>query len=58
MLIAAATKAPDEPSESAKLVWDNYYANHQNNQAFRKLKVADSWEVVPHWWKVLGSACR
>lgn len=41
MLIAAATKAPDEPSESAKLVWDNYYANHQGNQAFRKLKVAD-----------------
>lgn len=41
MLIAAATKAPDEPSEAAKLVWDNYYANHQDNQAFRKLKVAD-----------------
>lgn len=41
MLIAAATKAPDEPSESAKLVWDNYYANHQDNQAFRQLKVAD-----------------
>lgn len=41
MLIAAATKAPDEPSESAKLVWNNYYANHQGNQAFRKLKVAD-----------------
>ncbi len=41
MLMAAATKAPDEPSESAKLVWDNYYANHQDNQAFRKLKVAD-----------------
>jgi hypothetical protein len=36
MLIAAATKAPDEPSESAKLVWDNYYANHQNNQAFNE----------------------
>ena len=41
MLIAAATKAPDEPSEAAKLVWDNYYANHQDNEAFRKLKVAD-----------------
>lgn len=41
MLIAAATKAPDDPSEAAKLVWDNYYANHQNNEAFRKLKVAD-----------------
>jgi hypothetical protein len=41
MLIAAATKAPDDPSEAAKLVWDNYYANHQDNEAFRKLKVAD-----------------
>ncbi len=41
MLIAAATKAPDEPSEAAKLVWDNYYANHQDNQAFKNLKVAD-----------------
>lgn len=41
MLIAAATKAPDDSSEAAKLVWDNYYANHQNNEAFRKLKVAD-----------------
>jgi putative DNA methylase len=41
MLIAAATKAPDEASEAAKLVWDNYYANHQDNEAFKKLKVAD-----------------
>lgn len=41
MLIAAATKAPDDSSEAAKLVWENYYANHQDNQAFRKLKVAD-----------------
>ncbi len=41
MLIAAATKAPDEPLEAAKTVWENYYANHQNNEAFKKLKVAD-----------------
>lgn len=41
MLIAAATKAPEEPSEAAKLVWDNYYANHQHNPAFSNLKVAD-----------------
>ncbi len=41
MLIAAATKAPDDPSEASKIVWDNYYANHQENEAFRKLKVAD-----------------
>jgi adenine-specific DNA methylase len=41
MLIAAATKAPDEPAEAAKLIWDSYYGNHQKNEAFRKLKVAD-----------------
>lgn len=41
MLIAAATKAPDDKSHSAKLVWDNYYANHQKKGAFKHLKVAD-----------------
>ena len=41
MLIAAATKAPDDPLEAAKTVWDAYYANHQDNAAFRNLKVAD-----------------
>ena len=41
MLIAAATKAPEDPSHAAKLVWDNYYANHQKNSAFEHLKVAD-----------------
>ncbi len=41
MLIAAATKAPDDPSEAARLVWDSYYGKHQNNEAFSKLKVAD-----------------
>ena len=41
MLIAAATKAPDEPSNSAKLVWDNYYANHQKRGAFKDIEVAD-----------------
>ena len=41
MLIAAATKAPDDSSEAAKLVWDAYYGNHQKNEGFRKLKVAD-----------------
>jgi putative DNA methylase len=41
LLIAAATKAPDDPSQSAKLVWDNYYANHQKKGAFKHLKVAD-----------------
>ncbi len=41
LLLAAATKAPDDPAEAAKLVWDAYYGNHQSNNAFRKLKVAD-----------------
>jgi len=41
LLIAAATKAPDDPSHAAKLVWDNYYGNHQKKGAFKHLKVAD-----------------
>jgi putative DNA methylase len=41
MLIAAATKAPEDASYAAKLVWDNYYANHQKKGAFKNLKVAD-----------------
>jgi adenine-specific DNA methylase len=41
MLIAAATKAPEDKSHAAKLVWDNYYANHQKKGAFTHLKVAD-----------------
>ena len=40
-LIAAATKAPDDPAEAAKTVWESYYGNHQKNEAFKKLKVAD-----------------
>ena len=41
MLISAATKAPDDTGHAAKLVWDNYYANHQKKGAFSHLKVAD-----------------
>ena len=41
MLIAAATKAPEDLSHAAKLVWDNYYANHQKRGGFKELKVAD-----------------
>lgn len=40
-LIAAASRAPNDTAETAKMVWDNYYANHQDNEAFQKLKVAD-----------------
>ena len=41
MLIAAAAKAPADSAHAAKLVWDNYYANHQKKGAFSHLKVAD-----------------
>lgn len=40
-LIAAAAKAPEDQAEAAKMVWENYYCNHQNNAAFKNLKVAD-----------------
>jgi putative DNA methylase len=41
MLIAAATKAPDDKTQTSKTVWTNYYANHQKRGAFKHLKVAD-----------------
>ena len=41
LLIAAATKAPEDPEKTSKKVWEAYYANHQNNEAFSLLKVAD-----------------
>jgi adenine-specific DNA methylase len=41
MLIAAATEAPDDPHESAKIVWDHYYCNHQKAGSFKKLRVLD-----------------
>jgi adenine-specific DNA methylase len=41
MLIAAATKAPDDSAHAAKAVWENYYANHQKKGSFRGLKITD-----------------
>ena len=41
MLIASTVKAPEDPSEAAKHVWDAYYGNHQRKSAFKHLKVAD-----------------
>lgn len=41
MLIAAATKAPVDTALAAKLVWENYYSNHQKKGAFKHLTVAD-----------------
>lgn len=41
MLIAAATKAPDDEQHAAKTVWDSYYANHQKRGSFKDVKVAE-----------------
>lgn len=41
MLIAAATKCPDDPSEAAKAVWEHYYCNHQKAGKFSNLKVLE-----------------
>ncbi len=41
MLLAAATKAPEGNESASGIIWDAYYGNHQKNEAFRKLKVAD-----------------
>ena len=41
LLIAAATEAPEDPEEAAKLVWDHYYANHQKAGSFRGLRVLE-----------------
>ncbi|MGH7960493.1 MAG: DUF1156 domain-containing protein, partial [Candidatus Binatia bacterium] len=41
MLLAASMKAPNDPAQAAKAVWDVYYANHQKKGALSHLKVAD-----------------
>ncbi|GAB6890509.1 DUF1156 domain-containing protein [Geobacillus stearothermophilus] len=41
MLLAAAMKAPDDPIDAAKKVWEVYYGNHQKKGALSHLKVAD-----------------
>lgn len=41
MLIAAATKAPDDEQRASKIVWDAYYANFQSRGSFKGIKVAD-----------------
>lgn len=40
-LLAAASKAPAENESASGLIWRAYYGNHQKNDAFRKIKVAD-----------------
>lgn len=41
MLLAAATKAPEGNESASGLIWNAYYGNHQKNESFRNLKVAD-----------------
>jgi len=41
LLLAGSMKAPGDPSEAAKAVWDTYYCNHQKKGALKHLKVAD-----------------
>lgn len=41
VLLAAAMKAPDNPMEAAKAVWDVFYGNHQKKRALSHLKVVD-----------------
>jgi putative DNA methylase len=41
MLLAAATKAPDDALQTSKLVWENYYSNIQKRSSFKDLKVVD-----------------
>ena len=41
MLIAAATEAPSDANETAKLVWEHYYCNHQKAKSFKGLRVLD-----------------
>ena len=60
MLIAAATKCPDDPSEAAKAVWEHYYCNHQKAGKFSNLKVLEplSWAAGQLWSRARGLACR
>lgn len=41
LLIAAATQAPEDETQAAKLVWDAYYANHQKAGNFTGLRVLE-----------------
>ena len=41
LLLSAATRSPDDAAEAARVIWDNFYRNHQENDALRKLRVAD-----------------
>ena len=41
MLMAAATKAPKDILQTAKVLWGNYYSNCQTENVFKDIKVVD-----------------
>ena len=41
MLLAAATKAPDDILQTSKLIWDHFYSNTQKKSSFKNVKVVD-----------------
>ena len=41
LLLSASMRAPNDPLEAGKAVWDVYYANHQKRGALSKIKVVD-----------------
>jgi putative DNA methylase len=41
LLLSASMRAPEDPQEAGKAVWDVYYANHQKRGALSKIKVVD-----------------
>ena len=47
LMIAAATQAPEDPTEAAKLVWEHYYANFQKAGNFKKLQVLAKSTLFP-----------
>lgn len=41
MLLSAATRAPEDRTQSSKLIWDNFYSNNQKKNSFKDMKVVD-----------------
>src|SRR5688500_8192910 len=40
ILLGASTRAPEDPAQASKALWNLYYANHQKKGALSHLKVA------------------
>jgi len=55
MLLASAMKAPGDPAQAAKAVWEAYYANHQKKGALtRKIHEAVWGAQTAGAWRVGG----